>query len=72
MNDVDAHVARARNADERVHVCAVHVDQSAGFVNDVADLLDVPFEESECVWIRQHQAGHFAVRAEFAQVIQIR
>ena len=71
MNDVDAHVARTRDANKRVHVCAVHVNEAAGFVDDLADLFDVALEESECVWVRQHQPGNFAVRAEFAQVIEI-
>ena len=30
MNHIDAHVARTCNADERVHIRAVHVDESAG------------------------------------------
>src|SRR6185503_15171759 len=46
VNNVDAHVAGARDADECVHVGAVHVDEAAGFVNDVANLFDVPLKET--------------------------
>ncbi len=71
MDHVDAHVARPRDADQRIHVGAVHVDQPAGVVNDLADLLDVSFKQSERVRIGQHQARDVAVRTEFAQVIEI-
>ncbi len=40
-------------------------------MNDVADLFDVRLEETERVWISQHQTGDLAVGAEFAQVIKI-
>ena len=71
VNDVHAHVAGPRDADECVHVGAVHVNETAGFMNDVADLFDVALEESERVWVGQHQSGNIAVRAEFAQVFEI-
>src|SRR5262249_38990220 len=72
MNHVDAHVARPGDPDEGVHVGTVHVNETARFVNDVADLFDVGFEQAERVGISQHQTGDVAMCAEFAQVIEIR
>ena len=63
MDDVDAHVAGARDADEGIHVRAVHVNESTCLMNDFADLFDVAFEETERVWIRQHETRDFAVCA---------
>src|ERR1044072_871169 len=71
MDDIDAHVAWTRDADERFHVRAVHVDEPASFMNDVADLFDVAFEEAERVWVSQHETRNLAVCAEFAQVVQV-
>ena len=71
VNDVDTHVAGACDADERVHVGAVHVNEAAGFVNDLADLFDVALEKAEGVGVGQHQAGDFTVSTKFAQVIEI-
>ena len=52
VNDVDTHVAGACDADERVHVGAVHVNEAAGFMDDVADLADVGFEDADGVRVR--------------------
>ena len=38
VHHVDAEIARARDADQRVHVRAVHVDQRALGVQDLGDL----------------------------------
>ena len=71
MNDIDAHVAGSRHANQRIHVRAVHVNQTAGIVNYAANFLNVSFEQSERVRIRQHQTRHIAMRADLAQVIEI-
>ena len=63
MNDIDAHVSRARDADERIHICAIHVNQSAGFMNYLANLPDVLFKQSERVRVGQHQSRDVAVSA---------
>ena len=54
VNDVDTHIARPRDANQRVHVRAVHVDQTACFVDDPADLANIPFEKAKRVRIGQH------------------
>src|SRR5687767_14635600 len=41
MNHINAHVARASNPDESVHVGAVHINEAAGGVNGLAYLFDV-------------------------------
>ena len=71
MNNVDTHVAGPRDAHERVQVRAVHVNQSPGVVNDVANLANVFLEQAERVRICQHQSGDIAVRAQLPQVIEI-
>src|SRR6185369_17300670 len=71
MNYVDAHIAGASNADERIHIGAIHVNQTTGVMNDAANLLNVLLKQSECVWIGQHQSGDVAVGAQLAQMIQI-
>ena len=72
MNHVNAHVARPRDANQRVHVGAVHVHETSRVMNDATNLLDVFLKQAEGVRIRQHQSGHVAMRAEFAQVIEVR
>ena len=47
MHDVDAGVAGAHLAEQRVEVGAVHVDEAAGFVDDVGDLAELLLEEAE-------------------------
>ena len=71
MNDVDAHVTRARDADQGIHVCAVHVNQTTGIMHDATNLFDVSLEQAERVGICQHQPGHVSVRAQLSQVIEI-
>ena len=44
--DVGAEVARAAQADLRVHVGAVHIDLAAVRVDDLADLADVLLEHA--------------------------
>ena len=57
VDDVEAHVARARDAADGVQVRPVVVHERARRVEDVADLLDVLVEEAERRRVRQHQAG---------------
>src|SRR5207302_4769914 len=71
MNYIDAHVARSRHADQRIHVRAVHVNQAARVMNDSANLANVPFKQPERVRIREHQSGHVAMRAQFTKMIEV-
>ena len=60
---VGADVARAREADLRVHVRAVHVDLSAVLVHDRASLLDVLLEDAVRRRVGDHQGPEiFRVR----------
>ena len=57
MDHVKAHVARARDAHDRVQIGAVIVAKSACFVDDARDLEDIRVEKSNGVRVGQHQAG---------------
>ena len=57
VHDVDAEIAGARDAHQRVHVGAVHVNLRAFGVQDFRDARDVLFEYAERVGIGDHQRG---------------
>ena len=57
VHHVDAEVAGADLADQRVHVGAVHVEQRALGVEDVGDLVDLVFEDAERGRVGEHQRG---------------
>ena len=61
VNDVDAHVAGARDADVGVEIRAVAVEIRALCVEDVRHFADVGFEETEGVGDGDHQRGHVFV-----------
>ncbi len=70
VHDVEAHVARAADAHDRVQVRAVVVERGAGVVDDAGDLLDVGVEEAERVGVGEHQAGD-AVVGQPPQVLEV-
>ena len=70
VDDVEAHVARPRDAHDRVQVGAVVVERRAGVVHDAGDLLDALVEEAERVRVGEHQAGDVLVRLG-AQVVDV-
>jgi hypothetical protein len=57
VDDVEPHVARARDTADRVQVRAVVVHERAGAVEDRLDLLDVLVEEAERGRVGDHQPG---------------
>ena len=61
--DVGADVARAGEADLRVHVRAVHVDLAAVLVDDLADLADRLLEHAVRRGVGDHQRGEVVARA---------
>ncbi len=61
VHHVDAHVAGPHDAEQRVQVRAVAVDEPALRVHDLADLGDVLLEQPERVRVRDHQRGHLLV-----------
>jgi len=70
VHDVEAHVARARDATDRVQVRAVVVHECAGAVEDLLDLLDVLVEEPERRRIREHERRRVLVDLR-AQVLDV-
>ncbi len=62
VHDVEAHVARARDAHDRVEVRAVVVGGRPRVADDLGDLLDVRVEDPERVRVREHEAGDRVVR----------
>ena len=61
VHDVGAEVARPRDADQRVHVRAVHVELGALGVQNFGDARNVLFEDAERVGIGEHQRGDIFV-----------
>ena len=57
VHHVNAEIAGADFADQRVHVGAVHVEQAALGVHDLGDLVDFLLEHSQRVGIGEHQRG---------------
>ena len=70
MDDVEAHVAGAREAHHRVEVGAVVVERRADAVHDLGDLGDVGVEQAERVRVGEHQAGDVGVGLR-AQVVEV-
>ena len=58
VHDVHAEIARPRDAHQRVHVGAVHVEQRALAMQDFGGLDDARFEDAQRVGVGDHQAGH--------------
>ena len=59
MHDVHAERPGSRDAHQRIHIGAIHVDQSALRVHDPADLADLGLEDAERVGVGQHQSRYF-------------
>ena len=55
VHHVDAEVAGAYFADQRVHVGAIHIEQRALCVKNVGDLVDLVFKNAERGRIGEHQ-----------------
>ena len=70
VDDVEAHVAGPRAADDRVQVRAVVVEERAGVVEDPRHLLDPLVEEPERRRVRQHQPRRPLVHLR-AQVVEV-
>ena len=70
MDDVEAHVARARDPDDSVQVRAVVVEERAGLVEDPRDVLDALVEEAERRGVREHETGRPLVHLP-AEVVEV-
>ena len=76
VHHVDAEIAGTRDAHQRVHVGAIHVEHGALRVQDLGHVDDVLFEHAERVGIGHHQRGdvfiHDAVRARSRRARRLR
>ena len=70
VDDVEAHVAGARDPAHRVEVRAVVVHERAGAVEDPLDLLDVLVEQAERGRVREHERRGVLVDLA-AQVVDV-
>ncbi len=70
VHDVKAHVARTHDSDERVHVRAVIVEQSAALMHQSGDFPDFSLEEAERVRIGHHDSGNRLVQQRL-QVLHV-
>src|SRR5438105_1026607 len=61
VHDIEAHVAGPRDADQRVEVRTVVVEERTGVVRQLRDLQDVFLEDSERVRVGQHDRGDVRV-----------
>jgi hypothetical protein len=68
VDDVEPHVAGANDADDRVEVGPVVVEETTDLVHRRLDLLDVLFEQAQRVRVGQHQAGHIVVEGFLERV----
>jgi hypothetical protein len=68
VNDVEAHVARTNDSDDRVEVRSVVIEQSADLVYRLRYLPDVALEETERVRVRKHQAGNVVIELGLQRV----
>ena len=70
VDDVEAHVAGPRDPDDGVQVRAVVVEERAGVVEDLRDVLDPLVEEPERRGVRQHEPGRPLVHLP-AEVLEV-
>ena len=61
VHQVDAHVARPDDAEDRVHVGAVEVEQAAPFVEQLGDRADLRVEQAERIGVGHHEDGRLVV-----------
>ena len=57
VHQVDAHVARPDDAEDRVHVGAVEVEQGPAVVEQLGDLADLRVEQADGVRVGDHEHG---------------
>ena len=57
VHQVDPHVARPDDAEDRVHVRAVEVEQGPAVVQQPGDLADLGVEEADRVGVGDHEDG---------------
>ena len=68
--NIRADIAWARNANLRIHVGAVHIDEPAVGVNDVTQFANAIFEHAVRTWVRHH-AGREILSVKFRLHLQV-
>ena len=63
VHQVDPHVARPDDAEDRVHVGAVEVEQGPAIVKQPGDLADLRVEQADRVRVGDHEDGRLVARA---------
>ena len=63
VHQVDPHVAGPDDAQDRVHVGAVEIEQRPAIVEQPGDLADLRVEEPDRVGISDHEHGRLVARA---------
>ena len=61
VHDVDAEIAGASFADQRIHVGAIHVEQRAFGMQDVGDLVNLTFKHADRGRVGQHERRGFFI-----------
>ena len=56
MHNIEPHVARPRQAQNRIGIGAVIIYEPAGVMDDFGHFTDIFFEQSQRAGIRQHQS----------------
>ncbi len=68
VQDVESHITRTGDTDERVHIRSVVVEKASASVDEGCDLLDVLLEKAEGVRVRHHNAGDVVAEQRFEVV----
>ena len=71
VTNIGADVARARDANLRIHVGAVHIDEPAVGVNDVTQFANAIFKHAVRTWVRHH-ACRKILGVKFCLHLQVR
>ena len=70
LDDVKSEVPRFRDAHERIGIGTITVQESPLVVYYLGHGLDIPFEQSQCIGVREHKPGS-VFRHQLLQVLEI-
>ena len=60
VHDVETHIARPANAKHRVEVCTIVVHQATTVVDELGNLWNTSFKESQGIRIGHHHSGNLS------------
>ncbi len=61
VHHIDAEISGAHFADQGVHICPVHVEQTALCVHDVGNLVNLLLKNPQGIGIGEHERGYVLV-----------